>query len=90
MIHKTMIRFQPVYTPKGQLRHVAVSLPLISCLVDEKAYQPPPPIVKSDAAERMTARRIRQALGRDPEKPMKREDATAYAATMARIRREGF
>jgi hypothetical protein len=37
----------------------------------------------------MTARVIRKALGRDPEKPMQRRERLAYQATMRRIEREG-
>ena len=86
---RTLTYTATVYGPKGP-RYLSVSLPFIECIADEPHYQPPPKVEKTDAAERMTKRRIRQALGRDPEPPMKRDDAVAYAATMRRIKAEGY
>lgn len=88
-MHKTLTYFATGASRTGEPRTVAISLPFVSAIAGKKHYQPPPaPPTPSFPGERrapaMTERRIRLALGREPERPDPQFDAV-----MARIRVEG-
>jgi hypothetical protein len=87
-----------VYLVNGE----SITLAYIPCVGDEHpeviegesppAATPEPP--RYYPGERsgplLTERRIRAALGKDPEKPMQASDQASYARVMQRIKTEGF
>ena len=77
------------YGPNGQPRSVAVSLPWVSIIADERHYQPqakPAPIERGPA---MTDRVIRKALARDRKQAAQALNQLSFELTLRRIIREG-
>ena len=65
--HKqTLTHYVALYGTNGKSRRVAVSLPFVACIAEDKHYTAtpaPPPAKKAPA---MTDHVIRKALGKDP------------------------
>jgi hypothetical protein len=81
------------YGQNGNPRAVAISLPFISCIADDRRYTAPPPEPELSDFEkreritpRLTVQSIRSALGK-PE-PVT-DDQRRYEAALRRIEREG-